>query len=350
VGHPEVVDIAGDPGGKRCKLSLGTYPAKTLAEAKDEALALAVAIKAGRDPLFERRAGEAVETFATLADRCIAEHAQRNARAGKRSGSTAEAERLLRADILPVLGHHRAEAVTRRHVMEAVETVAARGSFVAADHVLGLIRAIYNWANGAGWLVVNPTLGLKKRNVGKPRERVLSDSEVCNLWQALDAAPKLSHEIRTALKLELLLGVRIGEALGAERAEIDLDQRAWTIPAHRTKAQREHRLPLPPLAVELLRSALERAGDSPWLFPSPIARGKARIKMNMPTRAKSAMRAVRRLQDRQEHLGAWSAFESWCLTMFTEELPWLRVRDLELVMGEAICAWLGWQRPSQPVS
>jgi predicted TIM-barrel fold metal-dependent hydrolase len=35
-----------------------------------------------------------------------------------------------------------------------------------------------------------------------------------------------------------------------------------------------------------------------------------------------------------------------CVTMFTEELPWLRGRDLELVMGEAICDWLGWQRPS----
>jgi hypothetical protein len=31
--------------------------------------------------------------------------------------------------------------------------------------------------------------------------------------------------------------------------------------------------------------------------------------------------------------------------MFTEELPWLKGRDLELVMGDAICDWLGWQRP-----
>jgi predicted TIM-barrel fold metal-dependent hydrolase len=37
---------------------------------------------------------------------------------------------------------------------------------------------------------------------------------------------------------------------------------------------------------------------------------------------------------------------SWrqCVTMFTEELPWLRGRDLQLVMGDAICAWWGWDR------
>jgi len=31
-----------------------------------------------------------------------------------------------------------------------------------------------------------------------------------------------------------------------------------------------------------------------------------------------------------------------CVTFFTEELPWLKGRDLELVMGRALCAWIGW--------
>ena len=35
-----------------------------------------------------------------------------------------------------------------------------------------------------------------------------------------------------------------------------------------------------------------------------------------------------------------------CVTMFTEEIPWLQGRDKELVMGDAICDWLGWKRPS----
>jgi predicted TIM-barrel fold metal-dependent hydrolase len=35
-----------------------------------------------------------------------------------------------------------------------------------------------------------------------------------------------------------------------------------------------------------------------------------------------------------------------CVTMFTEELPWLQGRDLELVMGQAVCDWLGWRRPA----
>jgi len=39
---------------------------------------------------------------------------------------------------------------------------------------------------------------------------------------------------------------------------------------------------------------------------------------------------------------------SWrqCVTMFTEELPWLSEPDKELIMGQAVCAWWGWDRPA----
>jgi len=38
---------------------------------------------------------------------------------------------------------------------------------------------------------------------------------------------------------------------------------------------------------------------------------------------------------------------SWreCVTMFTEELPWLPEADKPLVMGRALCDWLGWDQP-----
>ena len=37
---------------------------------------------------------------------------------------------------------------------------------------------------------------------------------------------------------------------------------------------------------------------------------------------------------------------SWrqCITMFTEEMPWLNEQDKTLIMGAAICAWWNWNR------
>jgi len=36
---------------------------------------------------------------------------------------------------------------------------------------------------------------------------------------------------------------------------------------------------------------------------------------------------------------------SWrqCVTMFTEELPWLSANDKDLIMGRSLCDWLGWK-------
>jgi len=31
--------------------------------------------------------------------------------------------------------------------------------------------------------------------------------------------------------------------------------------------------------------------------------------------------------------------------MFTEDLSWLSERDKELIMGRALCNWLGWNLP-----
>ena len=31
-----------------------------------------------------------------------------------------------------------------------------------------------------------------------------------------------------------------------------------------------------------------------------------------------------------------------CITLFTEELPWLKGQDLEKVMGRGLAKWIGW--------
>jgi predicted TIM-barrel fold metal-dependent hydrolase len=36
---------------------------------------------------------------------------------------------------------------------------------------------------------------------------------------------------------------------------------------------------------------------------------------------------------------------SWkqCITLFTEELPWLSDSDKDLIMGRALCNWIDWE-------
>jgi integrase len=53
------------------------------------------------------------------------------------------------------------------------------------------------------------------------------------------------------LELAILTAARTGEIIGATWAEMDIDRAIWTVPAHRMKAGREHRVPLsaPALAI-----------------------------------------------------------------------------------------------------
>jgi integrase len=65
----------------------------------------------------------------------------------------------------------------------------------------------------------------------------------------------------------ILTAARTGEVLEAKWSEIDLDQAAWTIPADRMKAGREHRVPLAPRCIELLERAKVLAAGSDFVFP-----------------------------------------------------------------------------------
>ena len=63
-----------------------------------------------------------------------------------------------------------------------------------------------------------------------------------------------------ALEFAILTAARTSEVIGATWSEIDLKSGVWTIPAHRMKAGKEHRVPLSAPALELL-GALPREGE-----------------------------------------------------------------------------------------
>jgi len=89
---------------------------------------------------------------------------------------------------------------------------------------------------------------------------------------------------RAALLLMALLVPRPGELRQARWEEFDLDACTWTIPASRMKMRREHKVPLPEPAVEVLcdlqpltgyrELVLHSVRSNPgnWTSPSPTRR------------------------------------------------------------------------------
>jgi integrase len=113
------------------------------------------------------------------------------------------------------------------------------------------------------------------------------------------------REATSALALELciLTAARSGEILGMQWAEVDLKNKIWTVPAGRMKAGREHRVPLAPRAVAILRQ-LEKINTGEFVFP-----GQARSKPLSNMAMEMVLRRMK-IEDATVH-GFRSSFRDW---------------------------------------
>lgn len=71
-----------------------------------------------------------------------------------------------------------------------------------------------------------------------------------------------------ALEFGILCASRSGEIRGATWSEIDLVAGTWTIPKERMKMDKEHKVPLSDAAITLLKS-LDRVDGNELVFPAP---------------------------------------------------------------------------------
>lgn len=248
------------------RMTLGTYPAMGLANARVRHAKARAMLEKGIDPgaveIERRRVERGAETVSDL----IEEYLEKWAKPRKRSA--AEDERMLRKDVLPVWGKRKARDITRRDVITLLDGIAERGSPIQANRTLAVIRKMFNFAISRDILDATPVAMVKAPAKERQRDRVLSADEIWKLWTGLDTAA-MSEGVKLAIKLQLVTAQRKGEIVGASRPEFDVETGVWTIPAERSKNGQAHRVPLSPLALALIREARDLAGGSPWLFPSP---------------------------------------------------------------------------------
>ena len=69
-----------------------------------------------------------------------------------------------------------------------------------------------------------------------------------------------------ALEFAIITAARSAEVLGAKWQEFDLDAGLWTVPNSRMKAGKEHRVPLAPRAIEIIKGMTELAKGE-FVFP-----------------------------------------------------------------------------------
>jgi integrase len=247
--------LRGSPRSHRAVL--GEYGAVTVVLARKQASDMLAQARLGHDPKAEakaRRNAPGVLTVATLVDEFLT--AMRDNRIpSHRLHGRAPSPRYIANTELHLRrfadAHRRepANAITRAQVRLFLDRYVRR----PATHRMtySALRRMFAWAIKREMVTcADPTTGIEAH--GPPsRERALSLDEACRLWQAADA---LIPVRRDAIRLLLLTGQRRSEVSGMRWGEVDLVAGLWKIPTERTKPRRAHVVPLPLLALEILRA------------------------------------------------------------------------------------------------
>ncbi len=267
--------------GKQRRLTLGKYPAISLADARIKAREFLTNIEQGQDPAGQKQERKNADSFEELAEFFMERYAK------KRKKSHETDQYRLNKYVLPVLGGMKAAEISKRDIVILLDEIADRGAGAMSNQILALIRKIFNWAVEEDLLKMTPAYGIKQRHKEVIRDRYLSPDEIRQFWENLDKT-NATQPIRTILRLALLTGQRVGEISGIHKNELDLENKVWNIPKGRTKNKKPHSLPLAPMALELLEQACKVAKDQDFVFPSP------RRVTGQPISPKAASKAMNR--------------------------------------------------------
>jgi integrase len=237
--------------GKLRRLTLGSADVVKLADARDRARDALNSASEGADPAADKQQEKKAETIADLATDYIERYAK------KRKKSWKEDDRILRAEVLPHWKQRAIADITRRDVRMLVEKIAQRAP-IMANRTTALLSKMFRFAMDDELIESSPAAHISRPAPEQKRDRVLSETEIRQLWNTFDGLPR---EMGTYYKLRLVTAQRGGEVSSMQWEDVDLDAGWWTIPAARSKNKLAHRVPLNATALKLLQ-ALRPSGDA----------------------------------------------------------------------------------------
>ena len=296
--------------GRSRQMTLGPYPALSLAKAREKAREAHKLVIEGIDPIALRRSQKAANshTFAECVDRLILKKKSewKNPKQAKQWRATLERYAFVTIENLPV------SQITREHILTILDPIWEK-RHETASRVRGRIKEIIDYAIVLGWRSdANPAVWqgaleklLPARNkIAKTKHRPAVPWR--KIGAVMDALGRPSGLAAKCLQFVILTAARSGEARGARWSEIDFEARLWTIPAERMKAGRQHLVPLSEPALALLRELLPLRKSEDDLIFAGGKPGKPLSDVALSKALRSAFSGTATVH------GMRSTFRDWC--------------------------------------
>lgn len=254
--------------GRQVEMGLGSArPGQvSLAEARDAAAKARALLRHGINPLEAARASE-IPLFGVFADSLIDDLAP-----GFANAKHIAQWRMTLTKYASPIRELPVDQVTTNHVLGILKPIWTTKAETASrlrgriERVLSAAKArgLRKGDNPAQWRGHLDQMLPKRQKLTRGHHAALAYADVPTFIRKLQDREAVAGR---ALEFLVLTAARSGEVRGARWAEINLEERIWTIPAVRMKAKREHRVPLTARMVELLGPAPSNL-DS-LVFPGP---------------------------------------------------------------------------------
>jgi integrase len=254
--------------GKANMLTIGEYPAVSLADARGERDRARALLRAGSDPALVARIQRAAKveqdanTFSVVAEELIEKRAKTLS-----LGSVVRERRLIHKDLGPFIGDLPIQDITAPLLLMALRRIEARGAVETAHRARATASLVFRYAIATGRTKHNPAadlIGALSPTQTKHFASLTEPHDVAKLLKAIYGYEG-SPVVTAALKLSALMFVRPGELRHARWEDINLETAEWRYVTSKTKTP--HIVPLARQALEVLREVQPYTRRGQYVFP-----------------------------------------------------------------------------------
>jgi integrase len=294
--------------GKRSEMGLGRLTDVSLADARDAAGDARKLVRAGTNPIGERRAARAKELAVLHTFGSFSEDLMTTVELGFRNLKHRAQWRMTLREYAAPLRDLRLDEIGTDDVLRCLEPI-WRTKAETASRVRGRIERVLDAAkarglrtgeNPARWKGHLDQLLPKRQKLTRGHHTAMPYTELPAFVARLRAAPSLAAY---ALEWTILAASRTNETLRARFSEIDHAARVWTIPPERMKAGREHRVPITAEMQVIIDRVQQFRSEGDYLFPG--------ARPTQPLSGMAMTMLLRRMKVDVTVHGFRSAFRDW---------------------------------------
>jgi len=304
------------------EMGLGSAADVSLAEAREFLRRNRRLLTEGVDPIARRRSDREATLKANLQKRtfeqCALEVHKQNEGSWKNAKHGDQWINTLKTYVFPVFGEMDVSEVSKSDVLKVLGPIWTT-KHETASRVKQRIKMVLDWASARDHRLGHDPHLWDQISQSLPKTKLVKKVkhfESCPYRQVHGVLNAIRHSgtsdaTANAMEFLILTAARSGEVRGALWSEVDFDQKRWTIPPHRMKANREHRVPLSARAVEILRQ--QRGNDAIFIFANEKGKQLSDMTLTM---------VLRRLKYDFKVHGFRSTFRDWCAeqTQFPREV------------------------------